>query len=290
MVDAASGELIAYVDLLGMASLVAFSSDGSQYAVARAGEAMIIFDSATGRQIAQYAYPPGNVTGAFDMTDMTISPSGWAAVFREKDSPTVSIWYGDTSSMARTLEASFDIGQPPAVGRYPTRIALSADGRSVYVSDQATGTVRVLAFDHENRLSVVTTIAVGDSADDVVVASTASGERLYVSDSAAGVVAVIDASTNTVIGSISVGGPAHRIVSAPDGRYVYVLVGGSTIVAIDTENSTEVGRYNVGSTNRDIAVSPDGSHVYISDQGNSHSVETATIRAGSADAGAAQSA
>lgn len=101
-----------------------------------------------------------------------------------------------------------------------------------------------------------------------------ANERLF-NGTALTDLSIIDAATNTITGSVTVGPRPHQVIASPDGSRVYVSYLPSTfsrgVAAIDTVTNTVVGTLNVPVFSY-MAISPDGSRLYAVD-------EAATINA-----------
>jgi len=163
------------------------------------------------------------------------------------------------------------IGSPIPVGDVPIGVAVAPGGRKVYVANNGTDTISVI--DTAANI-VIATIAVGPNPFGVAVSPDSS--KVYVANSGTcgscttppapfppDTVSVIDASTNTVIGSaIPVGSIPLGLAVTPDGRKVYVAnFNGNTVSVIDTATTTVTSIPL--SEPHDVAVSPDGSKVYV---------------------------
>jgi YVTN family beta-propeller protein len=76
-------------------------------------------------------------------------------------------------------------------------------------------------------------------------------------------VSVIDASTNTVISTISVGNGPGGIAVNPDGKKAFVVNNNSNVVSvIDTASNTVISAVNVESKPMGITVNPSGTRLY----------------------------
>lgn len=103
------------------------------------------------------------------------------------------------------------------VGDEPVGLAVSPDGKHVYVADLFDGSIRVI----DTATSTVgATIRLGATVGGIAVSP--DGKRVYVAD-ARGAVAVIDATTNTLVGSIPVAGAPTGVAVNPDGSEIYVV-------------------------------------------------------------------
>jgi YVTN family beta-propeller protein len=77
-------------------------------------------------------------------------------------------------------------------------------------------------------------------------------------------VAVIDTTTNRVLGTIPVPKGPHGLVMTPDGRKVYVSSdGASTVSVIDTRTDQVISSLDVGPNPHGLAISPDGRKLLV---------------------------
>ena len=144
---------------------------------------------------------------------------------------------------------------------WPTATAISADGRRLYISNQAFDNVGVLDIASNQLLK---TIAVGNSPQGLEISP--DGSTLYVANfSATGTVSVIDTGTDTVVDSIDVGQFPRFVAFAPDGTFAYVTNRESnTLRIIDTATRTQSGVITVGSRPAQLVFSSDGTRAYVS--------------------------
>ena len=88
--------------------------------------------------------------------------------------------------------------------------------------------------------------------------------KAYVAHPGANVVSVIDTATDTVIGTIPVGGGPLRVAFTRDGKRAYVSNRDSdSISVIDTTFDSVIGSIAVGDQPSYLAVTPDGGFLYV---------------------------
>ncbi len=165
-------------------------------------------------------------------------------------------------------------------GSDPEGVAVSPDGRRIYVASFDRGTVTIIdaatktVIDADNDLAngADTRIDVGGSATSVAVSR--DGTRLYVTNYDDHTVEVFETATNTRVDTIPAGTNPEGVAISPDGLLLYVtndvrgegglseppLRGTVTVIDIATHENTSitVGRFPVG-----VAVSPCGCRIYV---------------------------
>jgi YVTN family beta-propeller protein len=174
------------------------------------------------------------------------------------------------------------VGTPIPVGNapYAGAVAVTPDGKHVYVVNTNTNTVSVI--DTASNMVVGTPIPVGNAPAAVAVAP--DGKHGYVTNTLSNNVSVIDTATNTVEPTvIMVGSWPDAVAVTPDGKHVYVANANSANVSvIDTTTNTVGPTISVAGLSRTaVAVTPDGTHVYVASYpngggGNIYVIDTAT--------------
>ncbi|MFI6495243.1 beta-propeller fold lactonase family protein [Streptomyces sp. NPDC050564] len=147
------------------------------------------------------------------------------------------------------------------VGNSPAGVAVSPDGRRVYVTNFSSDSVSVI--DTSTNRTVDNPIPVGDSPSGVAVSP--DGRRVYVTNNDSASVSVIDATKNRTVGSpIPVGDTPEGVAVSRDGR-VYVANGksGSVSVIDPATNRTMGSPIPVGRFPSGVAISLDGRRVYV---------------------------
>jgi YVTN family beta-propeller protein len=141
----------------------------------------------------------------------------------------------------------------------PLNLAVSPDGREVYITCEASHAVIVV--DVASRAKVAE-IAVGGQPTDV--AFLPDGTRAYVSNRLDDSVSVIDPAARKVVATIPVGDEPHGVMTDGAGRYLYVLnTSADSISVIDTGTLQEVKRLSAGRGPWALARSPDGARLYV---------------------------
>jgi YVTN family beta-propeller protein len=141
----------------------------------------------------------------------------------------------------------------------PFNLAVSSDGKRLYVVAQEANALLVVDADNKK---VLNKIKVGVQPHSVILSK--DGEKAYVSNQWADNVSVIDLVSQKVIDTLKTGnGPAGLSLSA-DGRSLYAVNSySSDISVIDLSNGEEVKRLAVGNNPTGIKLSPEGRELYV---------------------------
>jgi YVTN family beta-propeller protein len=187
--------------------------------------------------------------------------------------------YGTTVTPIAT--ATNTAGPPITTGSQPWGMAITPDGKTVYVANYGSGTVTPIATTTNTAGPPIT---VGSGPFDIAI--TPDGKTVYVANLDSGTVTPIATATNTVGAPITVGsvplGP-FDIAITPDGKTAYVSDSGSgTVTPIATATNTAGPPITVGSYPENIAITPDGKTAYVTDydSGTVTPIATATNTAG----------
>jgi len=154
--------------------------------------------------------------------------------------------------------------EPPAVEqvvRYktPLNMALSPDGKEIYVTCEASHTVIVV---NVRDLQKVAEIEVGHHPTDVTFSP--DGTRAYVSNRLDDTVTVVDVPSRKVITTIDVGDEPHGVLTDASGKHLYVLnTSSDSISVIDTTTLKEIKRISASRSPWSLSRSPDGSLIYV---------------------------
>jgi len=128
------------------------------------------------------------------------------------------------------------VGAPILAGSLPIGVAVSPDGRYTYVTNNGNSTLSII--------DTVTHVVVGSTnvgTGPIGVAVTPNGKYVYVTSPGpimnnngfvGNTVSVINAATNALVGSITVGTGPIGIALTPDGKFAYVGNNGSDVVSV----------------------------------------------------------
>lgn len=170
------------------------------------------------------------------------------------------------------------VGLGVATKTFPLGVAVSPDGKSVYVTDYEHN--RVLVIDLATR-RITRSIAVG--AGPSAIAVSPDGARAYVVDATAGEVTPIDLPTGRSLPAIKTGAHIAQIAITPNGNMALVSdLLQDTVIPIDLRTGTVLPAIRVGTGPGPIAVSPGGTMAYVSDYGSNAvtPINLVTLRAG----------
>ena len=148
--------------------------------------------------------------------------------------------------------------------RSPFNLAISGDGRRLYVVSQEGNAL--LVIDPEQR-KVLNRISVGDQPHSVILSR--DGVKAYVSNQWSDNISVIDLSTSKIIDTLkTANGPAGLALSL-DGKVLYAVNSySSNVSVIDLNTKEERKRLDAGNNPTGVSLSPDGKFIYITSRRN----------------------
>ncbi len=175
------------------------------------------------------------------------------------NSNNVSVIDTATNSVVATVPLGFS----------PAGVAVTPDGKHVYVTDSA----GVAVIDTATNL-LVATVPVGNSPHGVAI--TPDGNHAYVANGGSNTVSVIDTATNMEVGlpiPIPVGTQPANVAVTPDGKRAYVTNRGAfpnvqgTVSVIDTASNAVVATVmnlaTPAGVASGVAITPDGKDAYV---------------------------
>lgn len=137
-----------------------------------------------------------------------------------------------------------------AVGAQPEGVAVSVDGRWVWVGHRVEGRVTVV---DTATLKVAKTLAVGGM--PVRLAASPDGKTVVACDPVGGKLVLLDTATQEERGRVTVGPGACGIVFSTDGKKAFVTsLNAGEVVVVDMEKAEAVGRIEVGEIPDGIAL------------------------------------
>ncbi|MGI5503853.1 cytochrome D1 domain-containing protein [Lentzea sp. CA-135723] len=143
-------------------------------------------------------------------------------------------------------------------GGRATGLAVSPDGRRLYVINGWTGTITAVdprTGEIVDRIFTQVTLSHAAMRPD--------GQRLYVS--ASGGVAVVNPENFELVAVVKAGGQPQGLAVHPDNRILYVANSqDGTVGLIDTATAFQTATVQVGGLPQHLAISPDGKRLYVS--------------------------
>ncbi len=141
----------------------------------------------------------------------------------------------------------------------PLNMALSPNGKEIYVACEASHTVIVVNVRTQKK---VAEIKAGHHPTDVTFSP--DGRKAYVSNRLDDTVSVIDVPSRKVAATISVGDEPHGVLTDASGKHLYVLnTSTDSISIIDTSTLKEIKRLTASRSPWSLSRSPDGSEIYV---------------------------
>lgn len=144
------------------------------------------------------------------------------------------------------INLSADYSTPINVGNHPVGVAITPDGKNVYVANRGSNSVSVI---NTTTNTVTATVDVGREPYGVAVSSDG---RVYVTNQNSSDVSVINTTTDKVTTTVNVGVNPHGVAVTPNGKWVYVTTfsnvsdPGSVYVINTTTNKVTGGPISVG--------------------------------------------
>ncbi len=141
----------------------------------------------------------------------------------------------------------------------PLNMAISPDGKELYVACEASNTVIVVDAKSQQK---VAEIEAGHHPTDVTFSP--DGKRAYVSNRLDDTVSVIDVHSREMVATIEVGDEPHGVLTDTTGKNLYVLnTSGDSISIIDTKTLKEHRRLSASRGPWSLSRSPNGSDIYV---------------------------
>jgi YVTN family beta-propeller protein len=169
----------------------------------------------------------------------------------------------DTNTVNVIDASTYKISDSFTAGNGPLPIAITPDGLTGYVGNDADGTVSV--FDTEAN-SVTKTVNVGVEPSGIGI--TPGGGKVYVANFGSDNVSVISTAMNAVIKTVPVGSGPLDVAVTPDGSLAFIVnrqvndPDGSVSI-IDTATDAVVKTVTVGPEPSSAAITPDGAKAYV---------------------------
>src|SRR5580693_4432391 len=183
--------------------------------------------------------------------------------------PVTAYVAGQPGAVTPILTATNTALAPITVGQDPRALAITPDGKTIYVTNYQSGTVTPIRTATNTALAPV---KVGGN--PWAIAITPDGKTAYVANRQSGTVTPIRTATNTALAPIKVGRYPWPIAITPDGSTAYVLHGWSgTVTPIRIATNPALAPINVPEGSFNMAITPDGTTIYVLDLGSSQHKE-----------------
>ncbi len=255
-------------DLWDLPLNAAAAPDGRHLLVANGGtgvQSLQLVDLGTSQVVQTIPYTaPASV-----FVGVTYSPDGWHAYAAGGGSDVVHTYAVSTNAV---LIPTGDV--PIGTGKenpFPTGLAVSPDGQSLYVANNLSNTVTIVDTGLQRATG---NIPVGHYPYTPLVS--ADGRRVYVSNWGDGTVTVIDEPGRHVAGTIIVGAHPCAMAFGPGGLLYVADANSDAVSVVDPVGLREIRRISVApyrnaplsSSPVGLTFSPDGSTLYVVNAGN----------------------
>jgi YVTN family beta-propeller protein len=216
---------------------------------------------------------PAAIAGTGAVTaGIAVSRDGKTLVTANFENDSISIVDTATRQVLKEVKF-FKAGSNVATGEYPFDVAIKSgtNGKAVKVFASSQRDDEVLAVDLQS--GIITRIPVGAQPNKMVLSKAISEETLlYVANGNSDSISVIDTTKDKVVATISIARPGEKykgsnpnsLAISPDGKTLYVTLGGENAIAVvDLANSKVLGRIPTGWYPNSVSVSQDGSKLYV---------------------------
>lgn len=197
----------------------------------------------------------GVLHGYVTPRNIVFSPSG--DTFYISDSSLAVITKVDTATL-KTLSTI-----PTGVGAFGT--AISKDGKTLYLNNQATSTVTVFDLVKEQPMAIIS----GFSQPRQGIKLSPDGQKLYVTNFAGDKISIVNNQTNKIEGEIAGFNKIRAISITANGKTLFAANSGSnTIAVVDLETKQIVKTIAVGKDPYGAALTPNEAEVYSGNLGD----------------------
>ncbi len=249
---------------------VAISRDGSLvYTTNQISKNISVIDALT---------DPYNPTVINTIGPLPFTPSG-LAIYSVGSLKYLYVAYKDANKvavidvsgpMAPNTTVAPNVIREHTVENSPTGVTIHPDGLAVYVTNFGSNSVSIIATSSPYNVINTPLLEAESYPLGVAAGKVANVTKIFTANYNKNTVSVIDAISQTVTNTISVGANPYAVAVAPDGNTIYVSNSGETTTNhISVIPTTGPGAYQVassypmpGTVPQSIAVSPDGFTLY----------------------------
>ncbi|MBY0110236.1 MAG: beta-propeller fold lactonase family protein [Candidatus Babeliaceae bacterium] len=229
----------------------------------------------------------GLITGFDGPSGFAITPDGATAYVNNYGSPE-GVMSGNGTKVNIVDLTTLSITGTIIVDQAPAALALSPDGKHLYVASYTNGNLGAGTVDVVDTTSNLVTTTILGFSGPFAITVTPDGQYAYVTNFGSNnfspvgtTISVIDLNTNNISDTITVGIQPDGLAITPDGRYAYAtnyntLYNGpcgdytdltaaqGTVNIIDIATNTVISpMIPVGRSPANVAISPDGQFAYI---------------------------
>lgn len=229
----------------------------------------------------------GLITGFDGPSGFAITPDGTRAYVNNYGGPEgVMSGNGNTVRIVN-LNTNTIVGAPIVTDLAPAALAITPDGKHLYVANYTDGNLGTGTVDVVDTVSNLVTATIFGFSGPFDIAITPNGDYAYVTNFGSNnfspvgtTINVIDLMSNTITATVLVGIQPAGIAITPDGRFAYAtnyntLYNGAgytdltaaqgTVNIIDLATNTVISpMIAVGQSPGNIAISPNGQYAYVS--------------------------
>ena len=240
VIDAATNLVLSYISFRSPSS-VAVSSDNLSTYIVDAFVFVVLLDDFS----VDYTLP------MFDGTHVAVSPDNRLAFVTQASAGNVIFIDLKKRAVVDTVDVGFS----------PFGVAISPDGRTLYIVNTQSGTGSLSVIDIPSR-TVKDTVEFETQPGLIVVSP--DGDRGYLNSGSSGAISVLDLSSHRIVGTIQTDGEmVFGMDISPDGSSLYAGAGGD-VLFIDADRNLIRERITVADQTGPLKVSPDGRRIYIS--------------------------
>lgn len=230
----------------------------------------------------------GTIGGFDGPSGMAITPDGTKAYVNNYGGPEGLGSGNGTTVRVVDLTNNVIIGVPIMVGQAPAALAITPDGKYVYVINYVNGNpgMGTISVIRTSDNTVISTPGLTGFSGPFAIAITPDGKRAYITNFGSNnfapygtTVSVVDIASNTVVATVNLAIQPSGIAITPDGRYAYasnyntlyagesftdLTAGQGTVNIIDIASNTVIPpTIAVGQSPDAIAISSDGQFAYV---------------------------